>query len=842
MRPQARTSVSQRWRDIAGAADILMHIEATFASARAFGIRLMAILAVALGAGPALADPIITKPFDPNVDCAAWLDQLGSVVAGGGDFNGDGIADLAYAAPCAPVRGRLGVGKIWVRSGADGKILRRARGAQEKMYFGASLAFVGDLNGDGKDEVAAGAPWFDGGLSAPDGVPLTDAGQLRIYSSKNRRAFRKIVGDFDKGEFGTSVAGMSDLDADGVSDLLVGAPGERRSETDTTRTGAVYVLSGARKKTPPIARLVGRKSAQRFGMTVHNVGRYDTDLEDDILITSEKNPVGGVENAGGVEIISGLDLASVLLETGGGANDRLGASSASTGTDGSFIVGAPGRRLDDGTRRAGAVTAWDKDRNIAFSLRSDEPQLGAQYGTAVAVIGDIDGDGVGDYAASEPFLDLPLDALRSDLEEDVGRVALLSSAGGSTIFDIFGTRTGSRLGRALAGGVDWNADGVPDVISGNPGDSPDLRRGAGSVTVFSGVDGSPLATYRGRRGLETRIAAATRTGSGVLVRTFGADGEPIVVNAEVLKGVDIGKGEISVDILDRTATPPEPGKSRIALGTGHAADSSNVAVISTSNKNKLLGEFEAFPGEAFGAIVAGGDLENNGNDELVISQGSSNNGRVRVKVFAQNKGDPFITGWINTFEFDAFAQGETYGGIPIAADGANLLVTGLRPEAGREIVAAPVVGLPLVRVFDQTGALLLQWQAYELDGSVDGLSIAAGDLDGDGNKEIITAPTVGQALIRAFTDDGLPFTMPGAARPVSFLALPAQNQGGVRLTTADVDLDNRQEIVVVSRKAGQDEIRVFEPDGAEVAGFPRIDPFESSTPVAIAATDRFLPR
>jgi hypothetical protein len=819
-----------------------MHIEARHAFARTFRLRLIAILAVVSVTGSAYADPIVTKPFDPNVDCAAWLDALGSVVAGGGDYDGDGVADLVYAAPCAPIRARLGVGKIWIRSGRTGAILRRARGAQEKMYFGASLAFVGDLNGDGNDEVAVGAPGFDGGLNAPGAEPLVDAGQMRIYSRKNRLAYRKIVGDFDKGEFAASIAGMTDLDGDGVNDLLVGAPGEPRSTSDTTRTGAVHILSGASKTAPPIARLIGRKTAQRFGTTVRNVGRFDTDVNDDILVTSEKNPVGGVENAGGVEVISGLDLASVLLEVGGAANDRLGASSASAGTDGSFIVGAPGRRLDDGTRRAGAVTAYADDRSIAFSLRSSEPQLAAQYGTAVSVIGDIDGDGVGDYAASEPFLDLPIDALRSDLEEDVGRVAFLSGAGGADIFDVLGTRTGSRLGRALAGGVDWNDDGVPDLISGNPGDSPSLRRGAGSVTIHSGIDGSTIATYRGRRGLETRIVAATPGGSGVLVRAFGADGAPAVVNAEVLNGVDIGKGEVSVDVLDRTLTPPEPGKSRIAVGTGHAADASNVAVISASSKQRILQEFEAFPGEAFGAIVAAGDLENEGRDELVIAQGSSENGRVRVKVFAQSKGDPFITGWVNTFEFDAFEQAEKFGDTPIAADGANVLVTGLRPEAGREIVAAPVLGLPLVRVFDQTGVLLLQWQAYELDGSVDGLSIAAGDLDGDGNKEIITAPTVGQAEIRAFNDDGLPFTMPGAASPVYFLALPAQNLSGVRVTTADVDLDDRQEIVVVSRKAGQDEIRVFEPDGTEVEGFSPIDPFDGGTSVAISATDRFLPR
>ena len=143
--------------------------------------------------------------------------------------------------------------------------------------------------------------------------------------------------------------------------------------------------------------------------------------------------------------------------------------------DGGAEIGRPRRAVAHGHRNLANILL-----QLVESLKDNQLSM-SQHG-----------DNVGDYAASEPFLDLPIDALRSDLEEDVGRVALLSGNGGGTIFDVLGTRTGSRLGRALAGGVDWDGDGVPDLISGNPGDSPDLRRGAGSVTVFSGVDGAPI--------------------------------------------------------------------------------------------------------------------------------------------------------------------------------------------------------------------------------------------------------------------------------------------------------------------------------------------------------------
>jgi hypothetical protein len=213
---------------------------------------------------------------------------------------------------------------------------------------------------------------------------------------------------------------------------------------------------------------------------------------------------------------------------------------------------------------------------------------------------------------------------------------------------------------------------------------------------------------------------------------------------------------------------------------------------------------------------------------------------VRVRVFGQQTNDPFLTSWILRDEFLAFTAADAIGIVPIEAESANLVVTGLRPDAGREIIAAPSAGAPVVRVFSQTGLKLLEWPAYEIDGSVSGVSIAAADLDGDGSKEVLTVPAEGQAIVRAFTNDGLPFTMPGAEDPVIFFALPESVVSGARISSADVDLDGRQEILITSRESGDDQVLAFEADGTAVDGYEPVDPAGGANGAAIAATDTFL--
>ena len=100
-----------------------------------------------------------------RIDGAVAGQGLGSALAGVGDQNGDGLPDIAIGASAASPAGREGAGEIVVMAGQSGSATRDTSAALQRIEgpaagagLGASLASAGDVDGDGRADLLAGAP------------------------------------------------------------------------------------------------------------------------------------------------------------------------------------------------------------------------------------------------------------------------------------------------------------------------------------------------------------------------------------------------------------------------------------------------------------------------------------------------------------------------------------------------------------------------------------------------------------------------------------------------------------------------------------------------------------
>ena len=365
--------------------------------------------------------------------------------------------------------------------------------AQPNNYFGGAVA-CGDFNGDGVDDVAIGAPFARFGLStnATGGVTVNYGTQYGV-TWIGARYLLPGDGGYDStqhAQMGTALA-VGDFNNDGFDDLAVGLPAE--AVNGQASAGAVLVYFGggtglslnAFRLTQSAFGAVP-EAGDRFGASLA-AGRLGTDAYNDLAIGSpnENSAAGAVfvifGNAGGLNVGQTLVIDSAAIglapEPGSFMGSSLAIGNVRSGAPAELIIGAPDSDVG-GMANAGRVhiirgTATGLallDRlSIDVSVIAQPYEVNAYFGRALAV-GNFDGglDGMQDLAIGIPGM------------YGVGRVMIgrATTTGDPTFhglilqtnMDVQGdTEAGDAFGSALAVG-DFTGDGIDDLAIGSPGE------------------------------------------------------------------------------------------------------------------------------------------------------------------------------------------------------------------------------------------------------------------------------------------------------------------------------------------------------------------------------------
>jgi hypothetical protein len=215
--------------------------------------------------------------------------SFGVSVAGCGDLDGDGVPDFLVGEPLAnsKVPPLIDCGAVGAYSGATGSVLYHVDGTNASDQLGRSLARLRDVDGDGVDDFIAGSTFSD--------ANGTDAGIVRVVSGATGATIREQTGTFPGDRLGSAVAGLADVDLDGVPDYAAGA-----MDAGIGSTGRVRICSGADGST--IYELSGGTPNVDFGTALAG-GDWNGDGVGDLLAGDyfEKDASG--TQVGGVAVV-----------------------------------------------------------------------------------------------------------------------------------------------------------------------------------------------------------------------------------------------------------------------------------------------------------------------------------------------------------------------------------------------------------------------------------------------------------------------------------------------------------------------------------------------------------
>ena len=541
----------------------------------------------------------------PNAPALADSDRFGWSAAGAGDLDGDGVPDIAVGALGHGIAG-VGTGELYVMfMNPDGSVKRTAAvdgttpngpPLDDGDRFGASISNMGDLDGDGRADLAVGTFGDD----IMHLIYLNADGTVRLAAQMDSAA-ASAAAAAENVRFGESVAGIGDLDGDGVTEMAVGAPGRLLGHVST---GDAYIVFMNPDGTPKRAAEINSQTPNgpaslarddRFGSSVAGIGDLDGDGVPDMAVGATGHIVDGAGTG---------DVYVMFLNA------------------------------DGSVKRTAEVNS--QTPNGPASLAA-----GDRFGSSVAGIGDLDGDGVTEMAVgatghyglgSANVGDVYVMFLNAD--GSVKRTAEVNSQtpnGPSLAGD-------DRFGSSVAGIGDLDGDSIPDMAVGATGHAFEGAATGSLYVIFLNADGTPKRT--------AEINSQTPNGPQSL-----ADGD--------LFGASVaGVGDLDGDGIPEIAV----GAPGVAVGdTGTTGDlyvmfmnpDGSVKRTAEVNSQTPNGPSSLADGARFGHAVAGlGDLDGDGGAEIAVGAPASASGLVYLASTSPAAGH-FVTTWEAGFPGDS---------------------------------------------------------------------------------------------------------------------------------------------------------------------------------------------
>ena len=468
------------------------------------------VLAIVLaGASDAWALPPVAAVEDAAVLSLQGGEEAGTATALVGDVDGDGIGDVAVTSPKhTPDAGRYEAGAVHVVSG-----LRRGRGDLDPALItilapvssrGVRLvvAGAGDVDGDGLGDVLVGVPDLRidgvrrGAAYVVRGARAARMVDLQAFDGTQADGFRVLGTTYATG---TDVAGIGDVDGDGLDDLAIGDPSTYQGSVSIVHGrpgGADVDLAGA----PSGVLRVVPDWGVPIGGTVAAAGDVNGDGAPDVVAGGEPKEPGTTEgeiDPGGAYVIHGGPRTGTLttreIENGVGGFAILGFYRAAGWlVDVGGAGDANGDGLGDvavGLHGAGAAyVVFGRAATTPVRLAAFDGTQSAGYrvigggGGGIAPAGDQDGDGLDDLLVTSwedgGSGDAPnafvVPGQRTGAPVDLGTFDGLQARGSK----ITGLANLDSLDRATSGGLDATGDGCPDLLLGSKSlDRTDLVAG-----------------------------------------------------------------------------------------------------------------------------------------------------------------------------------------------------------------------------------------------------------------------------------------------------------------------------------------------------------------------------